>query len=199
MLATERDRADVARESADAGFGSKACWNPARLVFVDETGAATNMARRYGRSPRGQRLDGPIPHGHWKSTTFVGGLTSRGFIAPYVLDGAMNGDHLPGLGRADAGAGAASRATSSSWTTCRPQGRRHPRGDRGARRRAALPAALLARPQPDRAGLRQAQGPPAQGRRTIRSASPAQNASLLPFFSAPECASYLRHAGYAAT
>jgi transposase len=65
--------------------------SPARLVFVDETGAATNMARRYGRSPRGKRLDGPIPHGHWKSTTFVGGLTTRGFVAPYVLDGAMNG------------------------------------------------------------------------------------------------------------
>jgi transposase len=65
--------------------------NPVRLVFVDETGAATNMARRHGRSPRGKRLDGPIPHGHWKSTTFVGGLTTRGFVAPYVLDGAMNG------------------------------------------------------------------------------------------------------------
>ena len=60
-------------------------------MFVDETGAATNMARRYGRGPRGQRVDGPVPHGHWKSTTFVGGLTSRGFIAPYVTDGAMNG------------------------------------------------------------------------------------------------------------
>jgi transposase len=66
--------------------------SPANLIFVDETGAATNMARRYGRSPSGLRLDGPIPHGHWKSTTFVGGLTTRGFIAPYVLDGAMNGD-----------------------------------------------------------------------------------------------------------
>jgi hypothetical protein len=65
--------------------------SPARLVFIDETGAATNMARRYGRSPRGRRLDGPIPHGHWKSTTFVGGLTTRGFVAPYVLDGAING------------------------------------------------------------------------------------------------------------
>ena len=65
--------------------------SPARLVFIDETGAATNMARRYGRSPRGRRLDGPIPHGHWKSTTFVGGLTNRGFVAPYVLDGPMNG------------------------------------------------------------------------------------------------------------
>ena len=49
------------------------------------------MARRYGRGPRGQRVDGPVPHGHGKSTTFVGGLTSRGFIAPYVTDGAMNG------------------------------------------------------------------------------------------------------------
>jgi transposase len=62
-----------------------------RMVFVDETGTATNMTRRRGRSPRGQRLDGPVPHGHWKSTTFVAGLTSRGFIAPYVIDGAMNG------------------------------------------------------------------------------------------------------------
>jgi transposase len=65
--------------------------SPERLVFVDETGAATNMARRYGRSPRGQRLDGPLPYGHWKTTTFVGGLTSRGFTAPYVVDGPMNG------------------------------------------------------------------------------------------------------------
>ena len=65
--------------------------SPARLIFVDETGAATNMARRYGRSARGLRLDGPVPHGHWKSTTFVGGLTTRGFLAPYVTDGAMNG------------------------------------------------------------------------------------------------------------
>ena len=49
------------------------------------------MARHYGRGPRGQRVDGPVPHGHWKTTTFVGGLTSRGFLAPYVTDGAMSG------------------------------------------------------------------------------------------------------------
>jgi transposase len=49
------------------------------------------MARRYGRGPRGKRVDGPVPHGHWKATTFVGGLTAHGFIAPYVTDGAMNG------------------------------------------------------------------------------------------------------------
>ena len=62
-----------------------------RLIFIDETGASTKMARRYGRSSRGLRLDAALPHGHWKTTTFVGGLTSRGFIAPYVLDGAMDG------------------------------------------------------------------------------------------------------------
>ena len=49
------------------------------------------MTRRYGRGPRGRRVDGPVPHGHWKATTFVAGLTSRGVIAPYVTDGAMNG------------------------------------------------------------------------------------------------------------
>lgn len=65
--------------------------SPAQLIFVDETSAATNMARRYGRSPRGLRLDGPVPHGHWKTTTFVAGLTARGIVAPYVIDGAMNG------------------------------------------------------------------------------------------------------------
>ena len=88
--AEEQDRPDVAEQRAD-WRAKQGEMSPARLVFVDETGAATNMARRYGRSPRGQRLDGPIPHGHWKSTTFVGGLTTRGFVAPYVLDGAMNG------------------------------------------------------------------------------------------------------------
>lgn len=49
------------------------------------------MARRYGRSPRGRRLDCAIPYGHWKTTTFLAGLTGSGFIAPYVLDGAMTG------------------------------------------------------------------------------------------------------------
>jgi hypothetical protein len=53
----------VAKQRADWRT-KQAEMSPARLVFIDETGAATNMARRYGRCPRGQRLDGPIPHGH---------------------------------------------------------------------------------------------------------------------------------------
>jgi transposase len=48
------------------------------------------MARLYGYAPKGQRLVDFIPYGHWKTTTFVGGLTTRGIIAPMVLDGAMN-------------------------------------------------------------------------------------------------------------
>jgi transposase len=62
-----------------------------RLVFIDETWAATKMSRRYGRSRRGQRLIAKVPHGHWKTTTFVAALRHDGLTAPTVVDGAMNG------------------------------------------------------------------------------------------------------------
>lgn len=65
--------------------------DPERLVFIDEAWASTNMARRYGRAPRGQRLRTSIPHGHWKTTTFVGALRLTGMTAPMVLDGPING------------------------------------------------------------------------------------------------------------
>lgn len=48
------------------------------------------MARRHGRCRRGQRLRVGVPHGHWKTTTLVAGLTTRGMVAPLVLDGAIN-------------------------------------------------------------------------------------------------------------
>jgi transposase len=48
------------------------------------------MARRYGRAPRGQRLRAGVPHGHWKTTTFVAGLRLSGIVAPFVLDGPVN-------------------------------------------------------------------------------------------------------------
>jgi len=60
-------------------------------VFIDETGASTKMARRYGRSPRGERCRASVPHGHWKTTTFVGALRLEGMTAPMILDGAMHG------------------------------------------------------------------------------------------------------------
>ena len=65
--------------------------DPASFVFLDETGVTTNMVRRYGWSPKGDRLVDAAPYGHWRATTFVAGLRSTGLIAPLVLDGPMTG------------------------------------------------------------------------------------------------------------
>jgi transposase len=50
------------------------------------------MARRYGRAPRGERVIASVPHGHWKTSTFVAGLRDGSITAPLVIDGAMNGE-----------------------------------------------------------------------------------------------------------
>jgi transposase len=64
---------------------------PHRLVFVDETSVKTNMTRLRGRAPIGDRLRMDAPFGRWRSQTFVAGLTSDALIAPWVIDGAMDG------------------------------------------------------------------------------------------------------------
>ena len=64
--------------------------DPARLVFIDETGANTKMVRAYARAPRGQRALARQPFGHWKTTTFTAALRHDGLTAPFVLDGPMN-------------------------------------------------------------------------------------------------------------
>jgi DDE superfamily endonuclease len=68
--------------------------DPNRLVFIDETWAATNMTRRYGRCARGLRLRASVPHGHWKLTTLVAGLRTAGISVPYVFEGALNGQRF---------------------------------------------------------------------------------------------------------
>jgi len=50
------------------------------------------MARTRGRAPKGERLRASVPHGHWKTTTFVAGLRLGGMVAPLVLDGPINGE-----------------------------------------------------------------------------------------------------------
>ena len=87
--AAEQDRPDVLKRRED-WFEGQLELDPARLVFVDETGATTNMARLRGRAPKGQRLRAGIPKGHWKTTTFVAGLRLTGMMAPFVVDGPMN-------------------------------------------------------------------------------------------------------------
>ena len=66
-------------------------FDPARLVFIDETAANTKMVRLNGRCARGERLVGRVPQGHWKTITFVGALRCNGMTAPWVVDGAMKG------------------------------------------------------------------------------------------------------------
>jgi transposase len=68
--------------------------DPKQLVFIDETAATTKMTRLYGRAPRGKRLVDKVPHGHWKTTTFICGLRYDGVTAPFVLDGPMDGPHF---------------------------------------------------------------------------------------------------------
>lgn len=91
MRAAEQQRPDV--------VAKRRWWNilfsrkPANcFVFLDETGASTKMARRYGWGPRSERVVSDVPHGHWKTTTFIGALRTSGMTAPMVIDGAMNGD-----------------------------------------------------------------------------------------------------------
>jgi transposase len=89
--AAEQGRPDILRRRW-AWFEAQPDLDPERLVFIDETWASTNMARTHGRAPRGERLRAAIPHGHWKTTTFVAGLRNTGMVAPMVLDGPINGE-----------------------------------------------------------------------------------------------------------
>lgn len=80
------------KQQRDDWRAAQPSLDPTRLRFIDETWATTNMTRRYGRAPAGQRLVEAVPHGHWKTTTFVAALGADGLTAPMVVDGAMTGD-----------------------------------------------------------------------------------------------------------
>ena len=66
--------------------------DPSRLVFIDETWAKTNMTRTHGRAPRGERLVAKVPHGHWRTLTFLAALRRDRIDAPCVIDGPINGE-----------------------------------------------------------------------------------------------------------
>jgi transposase len=87
--AAEQERPDILRRR-EAWFEEQLDLDPERLVFIDETWTATNMARLRGRAPKGLRLRMSVPHGHWKTTTFIGGLRREGIVAPFVIDGPIN-------------------------------------------------------------------------------------------------------------
>jgi len=90
LIAAERDRPETARQREE-WKSRQADFSPERLVFLDETWAKTNLTPLRGRAPKGKRLIARVPHGHWKTTTFLAAMRHSGLTAPLVVDGAMNG------------------------------------------------------------------------------------------------------------
>lgn len=90
LRAAEQDREDIV-QARFAWSKLQPTLDPRHLVFLDETWATTNMTPSHGWAPKGQRLMGSVPHGHWHTTTFLCGLRTTGLVAPLVLDGAIDG------------------------------------------------------------------------------------------------------------
>jgi transposase len=90
LLPSEQHRPDIARRRSQWKKYQQRI-DPARLVFIDETWAKTNMAPIHGWARRGQRLRAHVPHGHWKTLTFIAALRCDRVAAPCVFDGPING------------------------------------------------------------------------------------------------------------
>ena len=173
-------------------------FDPARLVFIDETAVTTKMVRLWGRCPRGVELIGHAPFGEWKTITFIAGLRHNKMVAPMVVNGAMNTELflayirqclVPILSRGDL-------VMMDNVNIHRAEGVRE------AIESARATLLYLPKYSPDlnpielpfskfKAFLRKAAERTVPGlRRAIR--------LFLPTLTAQECANYFRHAGYGA-
>jgi transposase len=198
VRAAEQQRLDVAR-ARRRWMREQGLFDPARLVFVDETATSTNMARLRGRCERGLRLIGYVPQGNWQTVTFVAGLRHDRMVAPFVINGAMNGACflayleqclVPTLKPGDVVVIDNLKA-------------HHVAGVREVIEAAGATLRYLPKYSPDldpielafaklKALLRKAAA------RSVRGLW-HRIGSFIPAFSPHECANYLRHAGYAAT
>lgn len=93
MIAAEQDRADIARRRAQWAL-YQGRIDPTRLVFIDETWTKTNMAALRGWALVGQRIRAKVPHGHWKTMTFLAALRHDRVDAPWLIDGPINGERF---------------------------------------------------------------------------------------------------------
>jgi transposase len=87
--AKEQERSDILKQR-QAWFEAQTDLEPRKLVFIDETGASTTLARKGGRCRQGLRLRVGIPEGHYKSITLVAGLRLSGLVAQKAFDKPMN-------------------------------------------------------------------------------------------------------------
>jgi transposase len=172
--------------------------DPARLVFIDETGLRTDMVRPWARSPRGVEVIGRVPFKTWKSITFIAALRHDGMVAPMVIEGAMTSERFVAYVEQ-----CLVRALKPGDIVVLDNLQPH----KNPRARASIEAAgatvrLLPPYSPElnpiemtfaksKAFLRKA------AKRTIPGLHHAIR-SLLPRFSPQECANYIAHAGYRA-
>lgn len=171
--------------------------DPTRLVFIDETWAKTNMAPLRGWGARGVRLTAKVPHGHWKTLTFVAALRSDRIDAPCVFDGPING------------ASFAAYVEQILVPTLKPGdivvldnlGSHKGKPARAAIRAAGAKMIFLPPYSPDLNPIEQVFAKLKHlmrkaARRTVEDAWRAIG-DILPAFSSDECARYLTNAGYA--
>lgn len=130
LHAAEEDRPDVAARRK-LWRAAQPFIDPESLVFLDETGLNTKMARLYGWAPLGERCRDSVPFGHWKTMTFIAGLRLTGMTAPWVLDGPMampSGSMSATSARPRSGAAMAWRSTTCPRTRSPVSARRSPPG-----------------------------------------------------------------------
>lgn len=169
---------------------------PERLVFIDETWVKTNMTRPRGRAPLGARLVCDVPHGHWKTTTFLAALRTSGLTAPLVVDGAINGELFRGYVEQHL----APTLSAGDIVVMDNLNSHKVAGVRAAIERAAAEVWYLPPYSPDLNPIEQVF---AKFKWLIRSAAERTVAGLwqrcgelLSRFSEAECRNYFRHCGY---
>lgn len=106
------------------------------------------MAPLRGWAPRGERLEGKAPHGHWRTMTFLAALRQDGVTAPWLIDGPINGERFRILCRARSRSDPAARRHRYHGQSGLPQEQGGPSGHPRRRRKAPVPAQILTRPEP---------------------------------------------------
>ena len=198
VFASEQDRPDVARRRA-RWKKHQGKLDPARLVFVDETWAKTNMTRSHGWSARGRPLKATAPHGRWRTMTFIAGLRHDGITAPFVLDGPINGAWF----RAWVEQMLVPTLKAGDIVIMDNLGSHKGKAVRKAIRKAGARLFFLPPYSPDLNPIEQAF---AKLKTLLRKAEERtveatwkRIGTLLDAFTAQECANYIRNAGYAST